>query len=75
MKFKKSIKTRGFPSSDFSDFGFFMDDKNNDQLISICKNHANSDIYIAKPYMVGINIKYGVKIAVSIHRKNYVIVG
>jgi len=41
MRFKKIIKTFGFPSPDFSDFGFFLDGQNNDNYTLVCKNHTN----------------------------------
>jgi hypothetical protein len=42
MRVNTNIKTRGFPSPDFSDFGFFLDGKNNNQINYVCKNHTNS---------------------------------
>jgi len=41
----------------------------------VCKNRADSIFYDMKPYVVRIDIKYGIKMAVLIHRENYVIVG
>ena len=44
----QSNEIRSFPSSDFSDFGFFLDEQNDDQPVYICKNRAKLRSYSTK---------------------------